>query len=73
MTHEHPEEHIELYEEKANKGCILSGIHRKGPRRIFFPKRNRLIAALSYELYAIDTGICDAEKKLDFKARLEYL
>ena len=39
----------------------------------FFTKRNRLIAALSDELYAIDTGICDAEKKLDFKARLEYL
>lgn len=33
---------------------------------------NRLIAALSDELYAIDTGICDAEKKLDFKVRLEY-
>ena len=33
---------------------------------------NRLIAALSDEHYVIDTGICDAEKKLDFKVRLEY-
>ena len=51
----------------------LSGYPPERLPQNFFLKRNRLIAALSDELYAIDTEICDAEKKLDFKECLEYL
>lgn len=53
----YPEEHIKLYESICNTGCVLSesppGIE---PRRYMFPCRNRLIAAMSDELFIIDAG-----------------
>ena len=53
----YPKEHIRLYEEIAKHGCILSE-YSPGtiPREYYFPKRNRLIAALSDRLCVIDTG-----------------
>ena len=53
----YPAEHQALYDEIASHGCILSeyppGTH---PRSYQFPRRNRLIAALSDELLVIDAG-----------------
>lgn len=53
----YPIEHEKLYEEIAAKGCVLSE-YPPGtrPREFRFPERNRLIAALSDELYVVDTG-----------------
>lgn len=53
----YPEEHERLYEEIARKGCVLSEyLPGTKPREFRFPRRNRLIAALSDELYVIDAG-----------------
>ena len=53
----YPEEHERLYEEIVRKGCALSE-YPPGtkPREYSFPKRNRLIAALSDGLFVIDVG-----------------
>ena len=53
----YPKEHEKLYEKIAEHGCILSE-YTPGilPREYHFPKRNRLIAALSDKLYVIDAG-----------------
>lgn len=53
----YPKEHIRLYEKIAEHGCIVSE-YPPGtkPREYNFPKRNRLIAALSDKLYVIDAG-----------------
>ena len=52
-----PEEHSRLYQEIIGHGCILSE-YPPGtlPRKYNFPKRNRLIAALSDKLYVIEAG-----------------
>ena len=51
----YPKEHEKLYEKIAEQGCILSEYPLGTlPRRYNFPKRNRLIAALSDKLYVID-------------------
>ncbi len=53
----YPEEHDRLYEKIAQTGCILSE-YPPGtqPRQYYFPRRNRLIAALSDCLFVIDAG-----------------
>ena len=53
----YPKEHERLYEEISERGCILSEYPPKTPPREYnFPKRNRLIAALSDQLYVIEAG-----------------
>ena len=53
----YPKEHERLYEEIAKHGCIVSEYPpQTQPREYNFPKRNRLIAALSDKLYVIDAG-----------------
>ena len=53
----YPKEHERLYEMIAEKGCILSEYPPEiKPREYLFPKRNRLIAALSDHLYVIEAG-----------------
>ena len=53
----YPKEHERLYEMIAEKGCILSEYPPEtGPREYLFPKRNRLIAALSDKLYVLEAG-----------------
>ena len=53
----YPKEHQKLYDRIAEDGCILSE-YPPGtrPRDYMFPRRNRLIAALSDEVYVIDAG-----------------
>ena len=53
----YPAEHQELYEKISKSGCIISQ-YPPGtkPRQYMFPQRNRLIAALSDDLYVVDTG-----------------
>jgi len=53
----YPNEHEKLYEEIASHGCILSE-YPPGtkPKEYYFPKRNRLIAALSDRIYVVDAG-----------------
>lgn len=53
----YPREHGRLYEAIADHGCILSE-YPPGttPRGYMFPRRNRLIAALSDTLYIVDAG-----------------
>lgn len=53
----YPKEHERLYEVIAERGCIVSE-YPPGtiPREYNFPKRNRLIAALSDKLYVIEAG-----------------
>ena len=53
----YPKEHRALYEKIIFSGCVLSE-YQPGelPRKYMFPQRNRLIAALSDELYVIDAG-----------------
>ncbi|MCR5001202.1 MAG: DNA-protecting protein DprA [Lachnospiraceae bacterium] len=53
----YPKEHMKLYEKLTRQGCILSE-YPPGtpPREYMFPKRNRIIAALSDVLYVIDAG-----------------
>ena len=53
----YPSEHRALYDRISERGCIMSE-YPPGttPRRYMFPKRNRLIAALSDRLYVIDVG-----------------
>lgn len=53
----YPAEHQELYEQISKKGCIISE-YPPGtkPREYMFPQRNRIIAALSDELYVVDAG-----------------
>ena len=53
----YPKEHEKLYSAIAEYGCILSE-YPPGtqPRQYYFPKRNRIIAALSDRLYVIDAG-----------------
>lgn len=53
----YPEEHYKLYDEIIKHGCILSE-YPPGtiPRKYTFPRRNRLIALLSDELFVIDAG-----------------
>ncbi len=54
----YPAEHQELYEKISKSGCIISE-YPPGtkPRQYMFPQRNRLIAALSDELYVVDAGV----------------
>ena len=53
----YPKEHEKLYEEIAEHDCALSEYPPGTPPREYnFPKRNRLIAGLSDELYVIDAG-----------------
>lgn len=53
----YPMEHEKLYEEIADHGCVLSEYPPSTlPRSYMFPKRNRLIAALSDVVYVIDAG-----------------
>ena len=53
----YPKEHQTLYEAIAQMGCVVSeyppGVT---PRSYMFPRRNRLIAALSDKLYIIGAG-----------------
>lgn len=53
----YPREHERLYEEIVLHGCIVSE-YPPGtePKNYSFPKRNRLIAALSDIVYVVDTG-----------------
>ena len=53
----YPAEHKSLYEALTARGCVISE-YPPGtqPKRYMFPKRNRLIAALSDSLYVIDAG-----------------
>ena len=53
----YPKEHQKLYEEIIRTGCVISE-YPPGtqPVRHMFPMRNRIIAALSDELYVVDTG-----------------
>ena len=53
----YPAEHEKLYEEITDNGCILLE-YPPGtlPKEYFFPKRNRLIAALSDRIYVVDAG-----------------
>ncbi len=53
----YPKEHDQLYSAIAEKGCIVSE-YPPGtpPRQYYFPRRNRIIAALSDRLYVIDAG-----------------
>ncbi len=53
----YPKEHDRLYEEIIRTGCVMSE-YPPGtvPREYYFPRRNRLIAALSDTLYVIDAG-----------------
>ncbi len=53
----YPQEHIRLYSEIGDRGCILSEYPPgTAPRQYCFPNRNRLIAALSDELYVVEAG-----------------
>ena len=53
----YPKEHARLYEEINIHGCIISEYPPgTSPRGYLFPRRNRLIAALSDEVYVIDAG-----------------
>lgn len=53
----YPKEHQSLYDKIAEKGCIISEYPPEAtPRTYMFPRRNRLIAALSDEVYVIDAG-----------------
>ena len=53
----YPKEHQTLYEAIAQMGCVVSE-YPPGmtPRSYMFPRRNRLIAALSDKLYIIGAG-----------------
>ena len=53
----YPGEHIHLYEMIIKNGCVMSE-YPPGtkPRQYMFPRRNHLIAALSDEVFVIDTG-----------------
>ena len=53
----YPAEHARLYEAIVDTGCILSEYPPGTPPRAYlFPRRNRLIAALSDELYVVEAG-----------------
>ena len=53
----YPREHQALYEAVCENGCVLSEYQPgQRPRKYMFPRRNRIIAALSDELYVIDVG-----------------
>lgn len=53
----YPREHEKLYDAVIKNGCIVSEYPPgNSPRSYLFPRRNRLIAALSDELYVIDAG-----------------
>lgn len=53
----YPKEHEKLYSEIISTGCVISEVlPGTKPRSFLFPLRNRLIAALSDELYVIDAG-----------------
>ena len=53
----YPKEHDKLYEMVVENGCVLSEyLPGTTPRNYMFPKRNRLIAALSDVLYVVDIG-----------------
>lgn len=53
----YPKEHQALYDKIASSGCIISEYPPGTQPRVYtFPRRNRLIAALSDELYVIDAG-----------------
>lgn len=68
----YPKEHERLYEEISEHGCIISE-YSPGtePREYRFPKRNRLIAALSDRLYVIEAGRNSGTKSTVEKGR-EY-
>ena len=53
----YPKEHKKLYESIMETGCILSE-YPPGtrPREYYFPQRNRLIAALSDQIYVVEAG-----------------
>ncbi len=68
----YPKEHELLYEKIAKNGCILSEYPPETkPREYLFPKRNRLIAALSDQLYVIEAGRNSGTKTTGEKAE-EY-
>lgn len=53
----YPEEHQKLYERICETGCVISEVPPGiKPRQFMFPRRNRMIAVLSDELYVIDAG-----------------
>ena len=53
----YPREHEKLYADISEWGCIVSEYPPgTAPRKYYFPQRNRLIAALSDELYVIEAG-----------------
>ncbi len=53
----YPMEHYRLYEEIARSGCVMSEYFPgTAPREYNFPRRNRIIAALSDTLYVVDAG-----------------
>ncbi len=53
----YPKEHDRLYEEIVRTGCVVSEYPPgAAPREYNFPRRNRIIAALSDTLYVIDAG-----------------
>ena len=53
----YPLEHQKLYDMIADRGCLLSEYPPgTSPRKYMFPRRNRLIAALSDIIYVIDAG-----------------
>lgn len=53
----YPKEHQALFDAIAKQGCVLSE-YPPGtiPHRYMFPRRNRIIAGLSDEIYVIDAG-----------------
>ena len=53
----YPKEHRNLYEAICDNGAIVSE-YAPGtiPQRYHFPRRNRIIAAFSEEIYVIDAG-----------------
>ncbi len=53
----YPKEHQALYDSISSHGCIVSE-YPPGtkPREYMFPRRNRIIAALSDDLFVIDGG-----------------
>lgn len=68
----YPEEHRSLYESIIRFGCIISE-YPPGtrPYQYMFPARNRIIAALSDDLFVIDKG-CRSGTESTIKAAHQY-
>ena len=64
----YPKEHQALFDAIAKQGCVLSE-YPPGtiPHRYMFPRRNRIIAGLSDEIYVIDAG-----RKSGTESTVEY-